>query len=360
MTGTRLFFRSRHGQSLPLGLGLLVSGVVSLPASGQEVLHAFVGDVSQGDYNMYEFASIGDVNKDGVADFLYGTPIPPMHRVRSGKDWSTLAWYVSTFRPHFPDYHGRDVAGIGLWDDDDVPDYAIGAPCAFSTRFYQGAVRVFSGATHTLIHEFMGQTHWDNMGTGVFGLGDIDGDGHPELAATGLDKYFVRIFSSSSGAVFREHLLWIKGQYGVPVASYGDWDGDGCTDYLIGECLYQEIVPVGGRVTLFSGKTGAELLSMPGTRYHELLGLSVCVAGDWNGDGAEAAAATSAGCTSFRGSMARSCVSSMEPTTHWKTPPSGTARSRGETSTATASPTYSSGRPASACIRLTTAKAPCT
>jgi len=146
-----------------------------------------------------------------------------------------------------------------------------------------------------LIQEFMGLAPWERMGVEVFGLGDLNGDGHPELATTGLNEYFVRIYSAPSGSLLREHLLWITGQYGVPVASYGDWDGDGCTDYLIGECLYQEIVPVGGRVTLFSGKTGAELLSMPGMRYHELLGLSVSVAGDWNGDGIDDIAAGAPG-----------------------------------------------------------------
>ena len=214
-----------------------------------------------------------------------------MHRVRSGKDWSTLARYRSTYRPHYPDSHGTSVAEIGLWDDDDVPDYAVGASHAFTTLFYEGAVRVFSGATHTLIQEFTGHAAWERMGIKVFGLGDLDGDGHPELATTGLNQYFVRIYSAPSGTLLREHLLWIEGQYGVPVAPYGDWDGDGCTDYLIGECLYQEIVPTGGRVTIFSGRTGAELLSMPGVRYNEMLGVSVCVAGDWNGDGIDDIAA---------------------------------------------------------------------
>jgi len=275
---------------------LLVSGLASLPVSAQEVLHAFVGDESQWDVLIREFSAIGDVNADGVMDFLYGSPGAHMHRVRSGKDWSTLARYRSTYRPHYPDSHGTSVTGVGFWDDDDVPDYAVGASHAFTTQFYEGAVRVFSGATHTLIQEFTGHAPWERIGVKVFGLGDLDGDGHFELATTGLMEQWVRIYCSRSDSVFREHsALWFSGNKGTPVASYGDWDGDGCRDYLIGEGTYPFLPGSKGRVRLFSGRTGVELLEMAGNREEELTGASVCVAGDWNGDGIDDIAAGAPG-----------------------------------------------------------------
>jgi len=44
-------------------------------------------------------------------------------------------------------------------------------------------------------------------------------------------------------------------------------------------------------VRLFSGRSGAELLSMSGRRANEKTGASVCAAGDWNGDGIDDIAA---------------------------------------------------------------------
>jgi len=282
--------------------GLVLATVLLAPwiprASSQDLLHAFVGNPSQWDSGYWSFASIGDVNGDGVADFLYGSYLPHMHRVRSGADWSTLARYQSTFRANWHDSHGNDVTGIGFWNGDDVPDYAVGAPSAFDWHFYEGVVRVFSGADHTLIQEIYGGAEWDNMGGRVFGLGDLDGDGHPELATTGTNEFWVRIFSAPDGALLREHsMLWVGSGRNPEVVSYGDWDGDGGEDYLIGEYAYLPTPSDGGRVALFSGKTGMLLLTMQGTRAGEGTGVTVSLAGDWNGDGIEDVAAGAPGTT---------------------------------------------------------------
>jgi len=284
------------------GAGLFLISPYTPPAIAQELLHAFVGDSSQWDQGFYRFDSTGDVDGDGIKDLIYGCPLPHMHRVRSGADWSTLVRYQSSYRPGWHDSHGSDVAGIGLWDDDNVPDYAVGSPGAFTLEFYEGVVRVFSGATHTLIQEIDGPGPWEKMGNRVYGLGDLDGDGHPEMATTGLSKTWVRIYSAPDGILLREHdTLSIGTGRNPEVVRYGDWDGDGGEDYLIGEYFYSGSYPVGGRVILFSGKTGAELMSMVGRRESEKVGLTVSVAGDWNGDGIDDIAAGAPGSWSAAG-----------------------------------------------------------
>ncbi len=279
-----------------MGLGLFLASPSNPTATAQELLHVFVGDSSQWDHRFYRFDTIGDVNGDGIRDFIYGSPLPHMHRVRSGADWSTLVRYRSTYRPGWHDSHGSDVTGIGLWDDDDVPDYAVGAPNAFTLEFYEGVVRIFSGATHTLIQEITEHNSWDRIGNHVYGLGDLDGDGHPELATTGTEEFWVRLYSAPTGALFREHTtLWVGMGRNPQVVPYGDWDGDGGSDYLIGDYLYSPSLSNAGRVILFSGKTGAELMTFDGTRVDEELGVSVSVAGDWNGDGIDDIAAGAPG-----------------------------------------------------------------
>jgi len=277
-------------------LGMVASVLTMGTASAQEVLMVIEPEPSVRDWSLERFAAIGDVNGDGTQDFLYGASMAHRHRVRSGADLSTLAWYESTYTFPYFDSHGYWVAGLGLWDDDDVPDYAVTAPAGFNTYLYEGIVRVFSGATHTLILEITGQVAWERLGARVFGLGDLDGDGHSELATTGSTEYFLRIYRGPSGTLFREHSwLSFKGNAGTQVGSYGDWDGDGCDDYLIGECGSNYLPGTEGRVRLFSGRTGAELLSMSGRREHEYTGLSVCAAGDWNGDGIDDIAAGAPG-----------------------------------------------------------------
>jgi len=276
-------------------LGAIVSTCwsVGVVASAQEVLHDLVGKHSQWDTWIRKFAVVGDVTGDHVPDFIYGSPMPHMHRVRSGADWSTLSRYQSTYRPGWHDNHGVCVAGIGLWDDDDVPDYAVGAPNAFTLQFYEGAVRIFSGATHNLIQEITEHTHYDRMGSRVFGLGDLDGDGKPELATTSSARWHVRIYSAPDGGLLRAH----EGLHAIepPVAPYGDLDGDGGIDYLIGEWAWNQSISGGGRILLFSGRTGEELMSIPGRREREMLGYSVTAAGDWNDDGIEDIAAGAPG-----------------------------------------------------------------
>jgi len=275
-----------------LGQGKVVSRALSVilalvwvhgpTVTAQEILHDIVGRHSQWDTWIRKFAVVGDVTGDQIPDFIYGSPMPHMHRIRSGADWSTVVRYRSTYSINH-DNHGYDVAGIGLWDDDEVPDYAVGAPNAFTNQFYEGKVRIFSGRTNALLQELSENIYYDQMGSRVFGLGDLDGDGKPELATTCGALWYVRIYSAPDGALLRSHddLVALEPQ----VAPYGDWDGDGGVDYLIGEWASSQSVPDGGQVHLYSGKTGAELMSVPGRREGEMLGFSVTAAGDWNGDG---------------------------------------------------------------------------
>jgi hypothetical protein len=76
-------------------------------------------------------------------------------------------------------FTGIAVAGLGDVDGDGTPDFAVGtlvfgsiAPNAFT-----GQVRIYSGASSLLLHTLNGTSPNDFFGHSLASLGDLDGDG---------------------------------------------------------------------------------------------------------------------------------------------------------------------------------------
>src|SRR5204862_4034445 len=76
------------------------------------------------------------------------------------------------------DKYGVSVAGLGDVDGDGVGDFVVGASRAFSQPqpVYPPRVDVRSGATGALLYALIGFTG-SEFGTSVANAGDIDGDG---------------------------------------------------------------------------------------------------------------------------------------------------------------------------------------
>lgn len=72
---------------------------------------------------------------------------------------------------------------------------------------------------------------------------------------------------------------------GAAVASAGDVDGDGVTDYLVGQPEVRSGGVPKGYARLYSGATGEKIFARPGTEANERFGASLCAIGDFNGDG---------------------------------------------------------------------------
>ncbi len=132
----------------------------------------------------------------------------------------------------------------------------------------------------------------DELGKSIDFAGDVDGDGHADLIygapnyAPG-SKGYAEIVSPATGAILRH---WdgtsLGGEFGANVANVGDYDGDGRDDFAITSDL---IVPTGfgpGRVRVYSGATGAQLVDLQGASFGaQSFGASVAGVGDLDGDG---------------------------------------------------------------------------
>jgi VCBS repeat protein/FG-GAP repeat protein len=149
------------------------------------------------EFGSFFVAGVGDVNGDGTgdvyaADYADGSLGPGTGRaaVYSGVDGTELqSWTGSEAGEGLgPGREAGDVDGDGL------VDLAIGSYTSSDGAPQAGKVEIFSGANGTLIRRITSTTPFENLGFDTVGVGDLSGDGVPDLlisAASGDRVYVV-------------------------------------------------------------------------------------------------------------------------------------------------------------------------
>ena len=104
---------------------------------------------------------------------------------------------------------GKQVTGVRDFDGDGFSDYAVAAP-TYPTATAVGRVYIYSGRTGTILQTFDGSAPSAYFGRGLADVGDVDGDGTPDLAISshgfdapggGANHGRIQCFSGASGAV---------------------------------------------------------------------------------------------------------------------------------------------------------------
>jgi hypothetical protein len=232
----------------------------------------------------------GDVDNDGTNDVIVGNPDTGKVTVFSGATGHVL----HVFAGAVPDGFGTSVSGAGDANDDGFADVMIGAPFTTNTNgIAAGNVKVFSGKDWSQLHSFDGRHEYAYFGFSLSEAGDVDQDGHtdvivgaPSDGVSSTRTGVAYVYSGKSGA--KLHTFAPAGAdsyFGYSVSRARDVDGDGYPDLIVGAPLESSQVVHGGRVWVFSGKSGNVLADLSGQVIDGYFGFSVSSARDANKDG---------------------------------------------------------------------------
>jgi FG-GAP repeat protein len=188
---------------------------------------------------------------------------------------------------------GLSIAKLEDYNLDGVTDILIGAP---GKNNGTGGVYLYDGATSTMIWLINGDVAGDRFGTEISALGDMNGDGHPEMLMTapgtngftGSVYVFDGLVQTNNTVINGTEL---GGNFGDAVETLPDMDGDGYNDFIIGADKVDNPSPPGvatgidsGAIYIYSGKTLNLIAPFYGYEDDSRFGSSVAPLGDLNGD----------------------------------------------------------------------------
>ncbi len=170
------------------------------------------------------------------------------------------------------------LVAIGDADGDGIPDLAASSASTSLVAPGGGSVTAYSGATGQPLWSRAGAA-MDALGKRLIGLGDNDGDGVRELASlvagsdfAGPDAGLIEIYAGATGGVLF-HLAPALGDRFVGLFEGGDTDVDGIQDLVV---EIEDVLTLTRRRELRSGLSGLLIRT---------LSVQDDVVGDLNGDG---------------------------------------------------------------------------
>ena len=299
--------------------------VVMLNADGtaRAASSVAVSGVAAGDQLGRAVAGIGDINRDGIPDIAVGSPgrssnagaVQVVMLNADGTAKSLGASIPAPAQERGDIQFGFSVAGIGDIDGDGIPDMVAGAPARNARTGSAYVMLLNADGTVKRTVEMVnpegtsGRQQGNAFGSSVAGIGDIDGDGIPDMAAGASGKQsntgaaYVVLLNADGTAKSTQSMLGADGSpsvaggdsFGTSVAGIGDIDGDGVPDAAVGATVGAG----GGRsrgtvhvilLTDSGGIKGSYQINgtsphIPSSADFDLFGASLALVGDIDRDG---------------------------------------------------------------------------
>lgn len=264
-----------------LHLSSSVPSYAGLPQSPVSIgTGAIVGELTG---SSVDFA--GDVNGDGLSEYISGAPGPPGGNF-VGKvylfDGGTGA-ILQTFTDNVPNGRfGYSVAGLGDVNGNNVPDFVIGMGSGGPVYVYEANGNLL----YTINPVGSGTFGWD-----VANAGDLTGDGANDILI--VSALFgapgtTYVYNGATGLLISS-LFSGNASSGYSVSSMGDATGDGVPEIIVGDpynvCLPFPPGGCSGTARVYNGATLGLMTTLSTGAINDLYGASVAGAGDYNGDG---------------------------------------------------------------------------
>ena len=266
-----------------------------------------VGDVNGDGYDDFTIAATGRSNQKGEVYLILGK--------KTG--WSKDVNLSTSDASFIGESDSNELGSLGPAGDvngDGLDDFLIGCPYhAAGGKGYSGKAYLFFGrktgwamdkSVTTANASFNGSANSDYTGRSVSGIGDVNGDGFDDImfTAVGPGKAFL-FFGKTSGWTINTP-VWKSNasfkaenpsdNFGTSVSGGGDVNGDGYDDFIIGAPWRDENSTNAGQAYLVFGKSSGWAnnvsiskadASFTGNMSNCYLGLSVLMPGDLNRDG---------------------------------------------------------------------------
>ncbi len=268
----------------------------------------------------------GDVNGDGFADIIIGTPSFDNGESDEGAAFvfHGSAMGITGSDPSNSDaliesdqvnsQLGFSASGAGDVNGDGFSDVVVGAPTFESGETGEGAAFVFLGSENGIVGTSPGTAHAQiesnqavaQFGCSVSGAGDVNGDGYADVIF-GSSRYETTVFEGGCAFVYHGSPTGISGSgpidadaqlcgsiffgwSGYSVSSAGDVNADGYSDVIIGSPGMPNGPFPSGKFTVHRGSatgvvSGPTIANVMCDASCDGLGYSVASLGDVNGDG---------------------------------------------------------------------------
>lgn len=225
-------------------------------------------------------ASAGDVNGDGLSDVIIGAPGYSNGEIGEGRAYlyrGSLAGLGGSDNGPLWIYEensagagfGAVVGSAGDVNGDGYSDILVGSPGFDGDNSDQGAASLFlgsmSGPGSQAAWRIEGGRGGVGLGLALAQAGDVDADGYedivlglPEFTDTGSYRGAAFVYRGTPSGLSEVPSGMIGGvqdneQLGTAVVTFGDFNGDGASDVLVGAPGHSDGESGEGRVSLFQG-----------------------------------------------------------------------------------------------------------